>query len=263
MISTLFFSLSSGLAVLFVFMCVVWLIQLKTKNAGVVDSLWAFSFPLLASVYLVISDQYGPRQWTLYVIVVCWGVRLGLHLFERNSKGEEDRRYATLRKNWGSKANVNMFLFFQLQALLAVVLSVPLVLVSMDTEFDLDVFNLTGVAIGFVAFVGEWVADHQLHAFKQVPSNKGKILSEGLWRYSRHPNYFFEWMMWLAFFVYALSSPWGWISVLGVWLMYHFLMNVTGIPATEAQMLLSKGESYRLYQQQTPAFFPGFKKQKQ
>jgi steroid 5-alpha reductase family enzyme len=251
--------LGAGFGILFIFMCLIWLVQRITKNAGLVDSFWAFSFPILASIYLVITDQYGPRQWALYIIIVCWGVRLGLHLYERNAKGPEDSRYAVLRESWGKNTNRNMFLFFQFQALLAAVLSIPFALVSMDPQTELSIFNLAGLAIGLIAFSGEWIADHQLRVFKQSSSNKGKVLQAGLWGHSRHPNYFFEWLMWLAFFVYALSSPWGWISVLGVGLMYHFLTKVTGIAATEEQMLRSRGEPYRIYRQQTPAFFPGLK----
>ena len=249
-----------GFAILFVVMTIVWLIQLKTKNAGIVDAVWAFSFPILASFYILRTAQYGPRQLALLVLVVLWGFRLGIHLFQRNHKGAEDARYAQLRKEWGAKANLKMFLFFQVQALLATILSAPYALVSVDETTDLSVLNYLGLGIGLIALVGESVADRQLRVFKQSPSNKGKILNTGLWGRSRHPNYFFEWLMWVAFLVYALSSPSGWIAIIGVWLMYHFLMNVTGIPATEEQMLKSRGEPFKRYQEETPAFFPRLSK---
>lgn len=249
-----------GFFMLFCIMSLIWLAQLKNKNAGLVDVAWAFSFPLLSILYNLYTEGYELRKSFITILVMIWGVRLGLYLFQRNWNAPEDSRYAQLRKDWGEKANLKMFFFFQFQAVLSVLLSLPFLLIMLNKNPAISMLEIIGIGIWVIGFAGESLADAQLSNFKRKPENKGKVCDRGLWFYSRHPNYFFEWVIWIAYFTIALASPFGWISILSPLLMLHFLKHVTGIPATEEQILKSKGKQYIKYQKTTSSFIPWFKK---
>jgi steroid 5-alpha reductase family enzyme len=139
-----------------------------------------------------------------------------------------------------------------------VALSTPFLLAALNPRPRLSPFEYAGAALWLVAWMGEIAADWQLHRFKANPANRGVTCRAGLWRYSRHPNYFFEWLIWVAFAVFAMGSPYGYVSLFAPLLMLYFLFRVTGIPATEAQALRSKGDDYRRYQTSTSAFVPWF-----
>jgi len=249
----LFFAV--GAAILFVVFTATWLIQLKTKNGGIVDPIWSLSFPLLAVVYFFLSDQSRSKIIFL-AMVVTWGMRLGIHLLIRvMHEKHEDVRYAALRKEWGDRQNILMLRFYYFQAVLALVLSIPFALV-MNGDLQIGLFEITGAMIWLIAVAGESIADAQLKSFKSDPTNKGKVCNRGLWYYSRHPNYFFEWLVWVAFFVFSLGSPYGWISIICPIAMLYFLLKVTGIPYTETQSVRSKGQAYIEYQRTTSAFVP-------
>ncbi len=249
-----------GLASMVGMMIVVWLIHFPLKNAGIVDIAWAFGLALLAMLYAALGDGDPIRKWLMAGMAAVWGLRLSVHLLVRTIGREEDGRYRQMRKDWGGNIGLKFLLFFQFQALLNVVLAMPFLITSVNTEKGLSFFEIAGLTIWAVAIIGESVADHQLKRFKNDPNNNGKTCRYGLWNYSRHPNYFFEWLIWVAFFVFALGSPFGWIAILGPVLMLYFLFKVTGIPATEAQALRTKGDDYRDYQRTTSAFVPWFKK---
>jgi steroid 5-alpha reductase family enzyme len=239
-------------------MFVLWIIHLRLNNAGVVDIGWAGSYALIALVYYVMGDGYGPRRALITTMAVVWGVRLTIHLIVRTVGHEEDGRYQQIRKDWGGNLPLKFFFFFQFQAVLDVILSVPLLLVSINPKPELSILEWLGFGLWIIAVAGESAADRQLQAFKSDPANKGKVCNVGLWRYSRHPNYFFEWLIWVALFVFASASPDGFISIICPALMLYFLLRVTGIPATEAQSLRSKGDAYREYQRTTSVFVPWF-----
>lgn len=249
-------SLGVGAVILLVVFTVTWLVQLRTRNAAIVDPIWSLSFPLLAVVYFLLTD--GSLLKIIFVaMVVIWGSRLGIHLLLRVLKEEhEDARYAALRKEWGDKQNILMLRFYYFQAILALLLSIPFVLVMGSSASQPGLFEIAGMSIWAIAVVGESIADAQLQSFKADPKNKGKVCEKGLWYYSRHPNYFFEWLIWVSFFVFSLGSPYGWISVICPILMLYFLLRVTGIPYTEIQSVRSKGEAYIEYQRTTSAFIP-------
>lgn len=247
---------ATATGILFVVFTGVWLIQLKTKNAAIIDPVWSLSFPLLAVVYFGFS-QFTVAQQVLLVMVVIWGLRLGIHLLVRVLKEEhEDVRYAALRKEWGRNQNVFMLRFYYYQAILALVLSVPFALVMTQGHDGFSLFEIAGVSIWAIAVCGESLADAQLKSFKSDRKNKGKVCEKGLWYYSRHPNYFFEWLIWVSFFVFALGYPLGFITVICPLLMLYFLLKVTGIPYTEIQSVRSKGQAYIEYQKTTSAFVP-------
>ncbi len=253
------FLTSLGLASLL--MIVVWVIAVRIGNAGIVDIAWALGFTPLALLYRIFGDGDPMRQNLITLMTVVWSLRLGVHLWKRvmGHHPEEDGRYHELRRAVSGHENFFFFWFFQAQALLLAVLSIPVLLVNFDTRVQLGFSDFLGFSVWLIALFGESVADRQLDAFKAVPSNRGKVCESGLWNYSRHPNYFFEWLIWIAFFLFAFPAPWGWTTVFAPALMLFFLLRVTGIPYTEEQSLRSRGEAYRQYQKSTSAFVPWFK----
>ena len=255
----LFLFMVAGVSLVILF-TLTWVIQLRTRNAAIVDTVWAASFPLVVMIYFFLADGYAVRQWLVLATVTGWGFRLASYLYVRTMGEPEDARYTTLRKQWGSKQDILMLRFYYFQALLVVMLSLPFALIMVNTTQALNYFEFAGASIWLIAVMGESAADAQLKKFKGDPANKGRICNTGLWHYSRHPNYFFEWLVWVAYFVMALGSPWGLTSVLCPLAMYYFLTKVTGIAYTEAQMLKSKGSAFEEYQKTTPAFFPWPKK---
>ena len=254
-------------------MTVTWLVARKLRNNGIVDIVWSAGFAPLALLYFFLShagqrefDTY-PRWIAITTMVVIWSLRLGSHLLVRVRAHHplEDVRYAKLREEWGTNVDARMFGFFQLQGLLQVLLSVPVMVVRLDENrysdgIGLGLSGCLGVALWLTGLLGESLADRQLARFRADPANKGKVCQTGLWNYSRHPNYFFEWLVWVGYAVFALGSPWGWLGLIAPALMLHFLLNVTGIPMTEELSLKSKGDAYRDYQRTTSAFVPWFKK---
>ena len=243
-----------------ILMLILWLISLKTHNASIVDPGWAFGLLICAGIYAAAGDGYIWRNALFVFMTGVWACRLGLYLFTRIWKQPEEGRYQQLRKEWQRNINFKFLLFFEFQALLDVVLSIPFLVAALNPTPRLSSLEFAGLGIWAIAMLGEATADAQLNRFKKDAANKGKTCQAGLWNYSRHPNYFFEWLIWVGWLVFALGSPYGWIVVVCPLLMLYFLFKVTGIPATEAQALRSRGEDYRRYQQTTSVFVPWFKK---
>jgi steroid 5-alpha reductase family enzyme len=169
-------------------------------------------------------------------------------------------RYSEMRARWKNHFRLQVFWFFQIQAILIVVLCIPFLIASINEDSGLRPVEIVGAALWLVAVCGEALADWQLKQFRADPDNRRKVCQAGLWNYSRHPNYFFEWLVWVAFYLFALGSPLGCATIYCPALMLFFLLRVTGIPLTEKLSLQSKGEAYREYQRTTSAFVPWFKK---
>jgi steroid 5-alpha reductase family enzyme len=240
-------------------MFVLWLIHLRIKNAAIVDVGWAAGLAILAVYYAYAAPGYAARKYAIAMMVVLWGLRLAAYLlFARVIGQPEEGRYAQLRKEWKTNLSARFLLFFEFQALLAVILSLPFLFACMDARSPLGLTEKAAGALWIVGGLGEALADTQLNAFKKDPANKGQLCRAGLWNYSRHPNYFFEWLIWVAYGLFALASPWGWLGLLSPALMLYFLLRVTGIPASEEQAVRSRGEQYREYQRTTSAFVPWF-----
>lgn len=250
--------LSTALIVMALLMLILWLVHLPLKNAGLVDVGWVLGVPLCGLIFAVLGDGQIARRVVIALMTVLWGARLGGYLLVRILGKPEDARYAQLRRTWSGNVPLKFLGFFELQALLAVVFALPVLAASLNSAPRLSWLEYLGAALWIVAVAGEGVADRQLQRFKSDPGNRGRLCRAGLWNYSRHPNYFFEFLVWVAFAVFALASPWGWIAFACPVLMLFFLFKVTGIPATEAQALRSKGEVYRNYQRTTSAFIPWF-----
>lgn len=240
----------------FLIMLSLWLYQLKTRDAGSVDIGWALCLMTAAACAFIFGEGSAERKGPIFLMAFLASARLALMLTGRLFRGGgEDPRYQTIRAGWGKNADRNFLFFFEFQAFLAVLLAFPF-FISSQNSGPLSGFETAGFVIWLTGFIGEVTADKQLAAFKLESANKGKPCDAGLWKYSRHPNYFFEWIIWIGYFVYACGSPWGWISVICPLLMLHFLVNVSGIPPAEAQALKTKGELYRQYQSKTSAFIP-------
>jgi len=248
-------------AVVVLLMGVLWAIHLRIRNAAIVDFGWGLGLALIAVLYAIEGPGYSPRKWLIASMAGVWGIRLSMYLlFDRVISKPEEGRYQQLRREWKTNLPLKFFFFFQFQAFLCVLLSAPFLFAVLNSRNEISWLEYAAAGLWLLALVGEVAADWQLTAFKANPANKGKLCRAGLWNYSRHPNYFFEWLIWVAYAMFALASPWGFVALLCPALMLYFLLRVTGIPATEAQALRSRGEMYRRYQQTTSAFVPWFPK---
>ncbi len=246
-----------GLLALCLVMAWAWNRQRRTENAGIVDVIWTASIGVLAILYAVAADGWGPRRLLVGALAALWAARLTAHLAKRIVGEPEDGRYAQLRRELGERFDSWMFWFFQAQALLASLLSLAFLHLATAGEPGWRIWDLVGVALWITSIAGESVADRQLRDWREDPGNKGKTCRRGLWAYSRHPNYFFEWVHWLVYPVIAVGLPFGWSLWLAPAVMLFLILKVTGIPPTEEQSLRSRGDDYRAYQRTTNAFFPG------
>ena len=228
------------------------------NNYGIVDIAWSYSFAVLAGIYSLFGSGWPERRALIAAMATVWSARLGTHLLVRIARKhpEEDGRYRQLRKEWGASFSLKMTGFFQMQALSVVFLGIPFLAACSNPEPGLKSLEWIGVALWAVAISGEALSDAQLARFKQSSKDPGQVCDVGLWRYSRHPNYFFEWLIWVSYFAFGCASPWGWVGILSPGCILYLLLRVTGIPATERQSVRSKGEAYRRYQERTSAFVP-------
>ncbi len=235
----------------------------RINNYGIVDIAWAWAFGFLAIFYAGFGPGWAGRRMAIAAMAVGWSARLGLHLYCRvmGQHPVEDGRYRQLRSDWREHFTLKMFFFFQLQAISVLLLAGPFLLACLNPRPGFRSWEIVGAILWLLAIGGESLADFQLAAFKRQSPATGRVCKVGLWRYSRHPNYFFEWLVWVAYLVFALASPHGWLAVISPVSILWLLLRVTGIPLTEEQALRTKGEAYRQYQLSTSAFFPWFPRQ--
>jgi steroid 5-alpha reductase family enzyme len=248
-----------------ILMTMAWAVQQRTGNSGWVDTIWTFAVGLTgagSALWPVAGASPNPRQWLVAALVAIWSSRLGVHIAIRTAGISDDPRYAAFAEEWGVKSARRMFIFLQNQALGSIPLAFAIFVAARFPLATLRAQDYLGALILVAGIAGEALADAQLKRFREQPANKGRVCDAGLWRWSRHPNYFFEWFGWLAYPVIALSTdypfsyPWGWAALLAPAFMYWILVYVTGIPPLEAQMLRSRGDRYREYQSRTSVFFP-------
>ena len=240
----------------------IWWLALRISNLGIVDIAWSAAFAPVAIFYATATHGDATRRWLITGMATIWSLRLGAHLYFRvtGHHPHEDVRYAKMREQWGKNLKSQTLIFFELQAVLIVLLSAPFLIACLNPHSGISIMEWAGVTVWAVAIAGEGIADWQLKQFRSRPENKGKICQTGLWNHSRHPNYFFEWLVWVGFFLFAWDSPGGCFAVLCPALMLFFLLRVTGIPLTEELSVKSKGDAYREYQRTTSAFVPWFKR---
>lgn len=233
-----------------------WRWQQRRRNAGIVDVLWSAGLALAAVLLAVLGGGATAPRLALAVLGGLWGLRLARHLWTRVRSEGEDGRYRQLRAHWGNGA-ARWFAFFQFQALLVALFALPFLAVAGNPHTQPG-WLFAGVLIWLLSVGGEAIADAQLARFRADPAHRGRTCRSGLWRYSRHPNYFFEWLHWFAYVALAHGSPLALLAWTGPVLMFVFLRWLSGIPWTEAQALRTRGEDYREYQRTTPMLFPWF-----
>jgi steroid 5-alpha reductase family enzyme len=248
-----------GLAVA---MTVAWWAERMTGNAGWIDVSWTFGIGVVGFLAAVMPPAVSPsRQWLVGAIVAVWALRLGSHIVSRTLNRSDDPRYAKLREGYGADASKQMFWLAQKQAVVSIPLAFAIYLAAHNPTPHLRMQDWIGAVVMLAALGGEAVADAQLKAFSRSPLNKRRICDAGLWAWSRHPNYFFEWLGWVAYAIIAIdvggAYPWGWLSLAAPLIMYWLLVYVTGVAPLEEHMLVTRGETYRAYQRKTNAFFPG------
>ena len=241
-----------------------WLVALRTGRCGWIDAIWSFATGVFGAAVALVpfaDAEMTFRQVLVALLALFWSLRLGIHIATRTARGGDDPRYSQLREEWGDAFNTRLFWFLQIQALAALVLALSIMLAAHNPTPGLRTLDWLGVAILIVAVIGETIADRQLAAFRANPANRDKVCDAGLWGMSRHPNYFFEWLGWLAYAIVAVdltgAYPQGWLAFAGPLLMYWLLVHASGIPPLEAHMLRSRGKAFWEYQDRVNAFWPG------
>ncbi|MFQ5991414.1 MAG: DUF1295 domain-containing protein [Nitrospiraceae bacterium] len=243
-------------------MLVLWFAQRSRPNASLADVGWCFGFAFVIFGYALAAPGEIERRLVVSSLAGIHAIRLGTHiLFDRVLGKTEDARYQTLRREWGSRAPLYSFFYFQSQAVAIAVFSIPLLVLMYNPHKTVSLWELAGVVVWLGAVIGETMADRQLARFRANPNNGGKTCRLGLWRYSRHPNYFFEGLYWSAYVLMGVGVPYGWLTLIGPLLMVWALLRVTGVPRAEAQALASRGADYREYQRTTSVFLPWFPKE--
>jgi steroid 5-alpha reductase family enzyme len=252
-------SLALGVAVMVVVMAALWLLQRRTANAGVVDVGWSAGVGIVGVLAAALGTGWPARRLLVGAMIALWSLRLAVYILRRVVGEPEDGRYTRLRSEWGAAFQWRLFWFYQAQAVLAALFALPVWVTAVDARPGWGAREFAAAIVWFVAVAGESLADRQLARFRADPANRGRTCTAGLWRTSRHPNYFFEWVHWWAYVVLAAGAPLWWLTLVGPLLMLYFLLKVTGVPATEARALLSRPD-YAEYQRTTSAFIPWFRR---
>jgi steroid 5-alpha reductase family enzyme len=250
-------------AALSAIMTAAWQVQRRTGHTGWIDVCWTFgtgAVAALGSLAPVSRDDNRTRQLLVAIMIAAWSLRLGSHLVARTRNAGDDPRYRELIRQWGDRADFRMFLQLQSQAAVGLMLALSVALAAHHARPPFRVSDVAGLALLVVALAGEAMSDRQLRRFKSDPANRGRICEDGLWRLSRHPNYFFEWLCWVAYPLLAIDlsgqNPFGWLSLAAPAVMYWVLVHVSGIPPLEAHMLRTRGAQFRALQARTRPFFP-------
>ena len=245
---------------IFVVMTLIWIFAAWKNNAGAVDIGWALCFLWIGTSFLFLGEGAITKRISLSILLIVWSGRLAWHLWTRFAWDSEDPRYTKLLQRLSSKEAENrpflLYLLFLFQGVLIFVLSLPFYIVFGYAEPSWSFVEVVGLLVIVGAIFGEAAADGQLEQCKQ--QNRDKVCRHGLWYYSRHPNYFFEWVIWIGFFLFSLGTSFGYLAVLSPILIFVLLTKVSGIPPAEEQALQSRGDAYREYQRTTSIFFPWF-----
>ena len=255
-----FQTLTAALLANLLLFATAWAWCVKIRNFSPVDAFWAFGVGITSLFFLFADTPPDWKRITAGILIAAWSMRLGRHLARRIAKHhpEEDSRYAKLREIWEGKANPMFLLLFLGNAVLVFLLALPFHIITADPNPSFDALSILGTLVTLIGLIGETTADKQMSAFKASDPDPTSVCRKGLWKYSRHPNYFFESVIWAGFFLFALGSPYGWATIYAPAIITLLLLKVTGIPPTEASALKRKGEAYREYQRTTSPFIPKF-----
>ena len=251
--------MSWNLIALLTMMFIGWMISLVFHNVTIVDTLWGLGFVLVVWITFSMTGGYPARKTLIAVLTTLWGLRLAAHLSWRNWGAGEDPRYGSWRKASGNRFwIISLFKIFVLQAIFLWVISLALQIGQIaSTPGHLTAFDFLGLSVWLLGFIFESVSDFQLARFKADPNNKGKVMNQGLWAYSRHPNYFGESLIWWGIFLIALATPNSWWTVISPLVITVVLLKMTGIPLTE-KSISSRRPAYKDYIKHTSAFIPWF-----
>ncbi len=235
----------------------LWRRQLQTRNATSVDAAWAIAIGVLGCAAALFGDGSGSQRLLAGMLAFGWSARLSWHLLRHRVFGasHEDGRYRALREHWGSRAQRRFFWFYLAQAGAALVFALPFWFLAGHTQHGVHTMQVVGLAVIVLAQLAEATADRQLAVHRADPARRGRTCRSGLWRYSRHPNYFFEWLSWCGIALVAAPAA-GWWAAAQPVVMFVLVRFVSGVPFTELQALKSRGDDYRRYQQETSAFVP-------
>ncbi len=244
-------------------MTILWIISIPLKNVSIVDIFWGIGFIVANSTYVFLSGEIYTRKLIVFILVTLWGLRLSGYLLFRNYGKEEDFRYQEFRMHFGAKRYwwFSFFQVFLLQGSLIAIISLPLLGVNTFTESnDLNALDYIAIAVWLIGFFFESVGDFQLSKFKNNPDNKGKVLDTGLWRYTRHPNYFGDAAVWWSFGLFSMASGAYW-HVVGSIIMTYLIIKISGVSLLEKSLSETKPK-YRDYVSKTSAFFPWVSKKR-
>jgi len=247
--------------IIVILVSLLWIVSVMITNVSIVDLFWGMGFVVVNAFYFLYSGEFYSRKTLLLVLVTLWGLRLSIYLTWRNAGKGEDFRYQEFRKNYGPERYwwFSYFQTFLLQGFLIMLVSLPLLGVNTQTDFDgftwLDYLALVVFVIGFAFEAG---GDYQLAKFKGNPNNKGKVLDTGFWKYTRHPNYFGDSAVWWSFGLFSLASGAYW-QVIGSIIMTLLIIKVSGVALLEKTLNTTKPQ-YREYIEKTNSFFPWFPK---
>ena len=246
-----------GLGAILAVQALLWILSVRLQDASIADVFWGLGFVLLAWLYCALSSALTPRSWLVAVLTTLWGTRLSQHIFRRRRGKAEDPRYQAMRDSHGHAFWWrSLFTVFWLQGAILWFVALPLlVAIRAPRPTAFTPFDGLGVLLFAVGFGFEIVGDAQLERFRTEPTNRGKVLDRGLWRYTRHPNYFGDATMWWGMYAMAVSTPAGWLTLLSPALMTVLLMRVSGMTLLEEHLRASK-PGYREYVERVPAFLP-------
>lgn len=241
--------------VLQVFYYCVFALAILRKRNDIADIAWGIGFILVALMALLLSLNFSTRYLLLLIMVAIWGTRLGVHIFLRNKGREEDWRYRNWRKTWGKWWELRAYLHvFLVQASLLLIIAVPIIWTAVYAFEPLGFLDYLGLSVWLIGFLFEAIADYQLLKFKNKKENKDKIMQTGLWKYSRHPNYFGETLLWWGVFLISLAAKDGFLTIFGPLTITYLLTSVSGVPMLEKKYKNNK--QYQAYAQKTSVFLP-------
>ncbi len=246
--------ISSGLIII-IFMTAVWLLSIYKNDMSIVDGFWGLGFIVITHFWFFRLEEIYPKQFIVTYLITLWGLRLATHIFFRNWNKPEDPRYVAFRTNWKEKTWwISFYKVFILQGGLMLVISLSIISIMFDSGGYLSLLNKIGIAIWLFGYIFETVADYQLLTWKKKPANKGKVMDVGLWRFSRHPNYFGETCVWWGVFILSLGSGYWFVSILSPILITFLLLKVSGVTLLEKRY--EGNDKYAEYKRKTSPFFP-------